>query len=40
MSTSTYKPRPQVKYQEEIVPAMKEEYSYSSVMQMPKLEKI
>ncbi|HUH35698.1 MAG TPA: 50S ribosomal protein L5 [Moheibacter sp.] len=39
MST-TYKPRPQVKYKEEIVPALKEEFSYSSVMQVPRLEKI
>src|SRR5690554_5150263 len=39
MST-TYRPRPLVKYREEIVPALKEEFSYSSVMQVPKLEKI
>lgn len=40
MSTSTYKPRPQVKYKEEIIPALKEEFSYTSVMQVPKLQKI
>ena len=40
MSTNTYTPRPLVKYREEIVPAMKEEFSYSSVMQVPKLKKI
>lgn len=39
MST-TYRPRPLVKYREEIIPALKEEFSYSSVMQVPKLEKI
>lgn len=39
MSTN-YKPRPQVKYKEEIVAALKEEFSYTSVMQVPKLEKI
>src|SRR5690625_5193486 len=39
MST-TYRPRPLVKYREEIVPALNEEFSYSSVMQVPKLEKI
>lgn len=39
MST-TYKPRPFVKYREEITPALKEEFSYSSVMQVPRLEKI
>ncbi len=28
------------KYQEEIIPALKKEFDYSSVMQVPKLEKI
>ncbi len=28
------------KYQEEIIPALKKEFGYSSVMQVPKLEKI
>jgi len=28
------------KYQEEVVPALKKEFNYSSVMQVPKLEKI
>lgn len=40
MSTTTFKPRPQVKYTEEIVAALKEEFAYTSVMQVPKLEKI
>ena len=31
---------PKKKYQEEIIPALKKEYDYSSVMQVPKLEKI
>lgn len=39
MST-TYIPRPQIKYKEEIVQALKEEFSYTSVMQVPKLQKI
>ena len=40
MSTTTYTPRPQVKYKEEIVAALKEEFGYKSIMQVPKLEKI
>ena len=40
MSTTTYTPRPQVKYKEEIVAALKEEFAYKSIMQVPKLEKI
>lgn len=39
MSTTTFIPRPQLKYKEEIVPALKEEFSYTSVMQVPKLQK-
>lgn len=33
-------PRLKKKYQEEIVPALKEKFEYSSVMQVPKLAKI
>lgn len=35
-----YTPNLRVKYNDEIVPAMKEKFSYSSVMQVPKLTKI
>ena len=35
-----YTPTLKTKYREEIVPALKKEFSYSSVMQVPKLEKI
>ena len=35
-----YIPTLKKKYQEEIVPSLKKEFSYSSVMQVPKLEKI
>lgn len=35
-----YEERLYKKYKEEIVPALKEEFQYSSVMQVPKLEKI
>lgn len=40
MSTQNYKPRPAIQYKEQIVPALKEEFSYSSVMQVPVLKKI
>lgn len=33
-------PRIKQKYVDEIVPALKEKFQYSSVMQVPKLEKI
>jgi len=36
----TYIPTYKKKYQEEIVPALMKEFSYSSVMQVPKLQKI
>jgi len=36
----SYIPNYKTKYNEEIVPALKKEFSYSSVMQVPKLEKI
>lgn len=35
-----YIPTLKIKYKEEIIPALKEEFNYSSVMQVPKLEKI
>ncbi len=35
-----YVPRLKKRYQEEIVPALMKEFSYSNVMQVPKLEKI
>jgi len=35
-----YEERLYKKYKEEIVPALKEEFQYSSIMQVPKLEKI
>ena len=35
-----YVPELKKKYNEEIVPALKKEFGYSSVMQVPKLEKI
>lgn len=37
---STYKPTLKTKYQEEIVPALKKEFNYTSVMQVPRLDKI
>jgi large subunit ribosomal protein L5 len=40
MSTSTYKPRLQVKYATEVAPALMKKFSYKSVMQVPKLTKI
>lgn len=35
-----YVPRLKTKYHEEIVPALKEQFGYSSIMQVPKLQKI
>lgn len=35
-----YQPRLRTKYYEEIVPALTEKFSYKSVMEVPKLEKI
>ena len=35
-----YKPNLQKKYKEEIVPKLKKDFGYTSVMQVPKLEKI
>lgn len=36
----SYSPRLQDKYLNEIVPALKEEFGYKSIMQVPRLEKI
>jgi large subunit ribosomal protein L5 len=40
MATKTYIPRLKTKYQKEMVPALKEQFKFRSVMQVPKLEKI
>ncbi len=40
MSTAKYTPRLADKYQQEVIPALMKKFSYKSVMQAPKLEKI
>jgi large subunit ribosomal protein L5 len=40
MSTSTYTPRMQKKYHEQVVPALRKKFNYKSVMQVPKITKI
>jgi large subunit ribosomal protein L5 len=40
MATTTYAPRLEKKYQEEVIPALRKKFGYKSVMQVPKLEKI
>jgi large subunit ribosomal protein L5 len=40
MSTATYIPRLQTKYQNEVVPALMKKFGYKTVMQCPKLVKI
>lgn len=40
MSTTKYLPRLAEKYKKDVVPALQKRFSYSSVMQVPKLEKI
>ena len=40
MATKTYTPRLKNKYKDEVVPALMKRFSYTSVMQVPKLEKI
>lgn len=40
MSTKTYTPRLAEKYKKEVVPALVKKFSYTSVMEAPKLEKI
>jgi large subunit ribosomal protein L5 len=40
MATTTYQPRLKTKYRAEIVKNLKDSFKYTSVMQVPKLEKI
>jgi large subunit ribosomal protein L5 len=40
MATTTYQPRLKTKYRSEIVNNLKNQFKYSTVMQVPKLEKI
>jgi large subunit ribosomal protein L5 len=40
MSTTNYTPRLADKYRNEVIPAMMKRFSYKSVMQVPKIEKI
>ena len=40
MATATYTPRLKNKYKDEVIPALMKRFGYTSVMQVPKLEKI
>jgi large subunit ribosomal protein L5 len=40
MSTKTYMPRLQQKYREEVIQSLMKRFGYTSIMQVPKLEKI
>ncbi|HET9826326.1 MAG TPA: 50S ribosomal protein L5 [Chitinophagaceae bacterium] len=40
MATTTYSPRLEKRYRDEVVPALMKKFNYKSVMQVPKLEKI
>ncbi len=40
MATATNTPRLRKKYKDEVIPAMMKRFSYKSIMQVPKLEKI
>jgi large subunit ribosomal protein L5 len=40
MATATYSPRLKNKYKDEVVPALMKRFTYKSIMQVPKLEKI
>jgi len=40
MATTTYQPRLQKKYQDEVVPALMKKFGYKTIMQAPRLEKI
>lgn len=40
MSTTTYIPRLQKKYKEEVVAALQKKFGYKSIMQVPRLQKI
>jgi large subunit ribosomal protein L5 len=40
MAATTYSPRLEKRYREEVIPALMKKFTYKSVMQVPKLEKI
>ena len=40
MATTTYTPRLEKKYGDEVIPALMKRFSYKSIMQVPRLEKI
>jgi len=40
MATTTYTPRLEKKYSDEVIPALMKKFSYKSIMQVPRLEKI
>jgi large subunit ribosomal protein L5 len=40
MATTTYQPRLQKKYREEVIPALMKKFGYTTVMQCPRLVKI
>jgi large subunit ribosomal protein L5 len=40
MATTTYTPRLEKKYHDEVIPALMKKFGYKSIMQAPKLEKI
>lgn len=40
MATTTYTPRLEKKYKDEVVPALMKKFAYKSIMQVPTLEKI
>src|SRR6201988_14956 len=40
MATKTYIPRLKTKYQKDMIPALKVQFKFRSIMQVPKLEKI
>lgn len=40
MATTTYSPRLQAKYKDEVVPALMKKFGYKSIMQCPRLVKI
>ena len=40
MATTTYTPRLEKKYSDEVIPALMKKFGYKSIMQVPRLEKI
>jgi large subunit ribosomal protein L5 len=40
MATKTYIPRLKTRYQKEMIPALKDQFKFKSIMQVPKLQKI